>query len=471
MCGQLLCSFDSRLRAITAINSAVRTWRHKCKTLCRFSFESSRALVIWRGGPIAEHTAQEYLSGADLGEVGDEEGSEHGPPGSQADRDAVLERIAQLEAELAQSRASEAAAKAAASAATMTTAPGATTAHTSRHGTEQQLFEDKASTLTSTEMTRLQRLAGSPPGILKRSPKARATPSQQVALAETVHAEVEKEVVEVDELQDALTSVVQSTPLDPVQQMLFVQMQQNQMLLQKMLGPRGSQDQMTSLLSGGGASESGSSSGNGARGCMARDMYLKTIQDLPRVAEVARMNALQELGITADREDKDLMHQYIEKRIPLSENKLLAHFAVLAAEGWSIAHGSNNVEMKGFLARVLLIIEQVALDSGKLELGWLLGGFPEPNTHLHFSVKRTPGLKPFSRLASPIWVSANLAFLRDLDYIQGRIQTLGSGNQRQTQVQLQDDSDGQHPNPKKKVRPKKNKKGGGKGGDPPEGTQ
>lgn len=196
----------------------------------------------------------------------------------------------------------------------------------------------------------------------------------------------------------------------------------------------------------------------GQRVRMARDMYLKTVQDLPRVAEVARLNALQELGITADREDKDLMHLYIERRVPLSENKLLAHFAVLAAEGWSIAHGSNNIEMKGFLARVLFVIEQVALDGGKLELGWLLGGFPEPNTHLHFSVKRTPGLKPFSRLVSPIWLSANLAFLRDLDYMQGRIQTIGTGKQHVATGQPQEESDA--PNPKRRPRPKKKQKGG-----------
>lgn len=201
---------------------------------------------------------------------------------------------------------------------------------------------------------------------------------------------------------------------------------------------------------------------------MARDMYLKTVQDLPRVAEVARLNALQELGITADREDKDLMHLYIERRVPLSENKLLAHFAVLAAEGWSIAHGSNNIEMKGFLARVLFVIEQVALDGGKLELGWLLGGFPEPNTHLHFSVKRTPGLKPFSRLVSPIWLSANLAFLRDLDYMQGRIQTIGTGKQHVATGQPQEESDA--PNPKRRPRPKKKQKGG-KGGDSAESAQ
>lgn len=341
------------------------------------------------GDELDAQTAQEYLSGVELVDAGNDEELEPGPSGQQADREAVLERIAQLEAELTQACASEAAAKAAAAAAVSTTVPSNPTVRVGRHGAEQQLFEERGPSLTQADLTRLQRLAGPPPGNLKRSPKQRATPSGRTALAETAYAEVEKD----EDLQQVLVPPTSTTPLDPVQQMLLAQMQQNQLLLQKMLGPRGSQEQMTSLLSGGGGSESGSSSGSGARGCMARDMYLKTVQDLPRVAEVARLNALQELGITADREDKDLMHLYIERRVPLSENKLLAHFAVLAAEGWSIAHGSNNIEMKGFLARVLFVIEQVALDGGKLELGWLLG-FPRAKHSSALFCETYPGTNP-----------------------------------------------------------------------------
>lgn len=161
------------------------------------------------------------------------------------------------------------------------------------------------------------------------------------------------------------------------------------------------------------------------------------------------------------------MHQYIERRVPLAENRMLAHFAVLAAEGWSIARVAQNPVMKGFIARMLFFVEQSALDNSRLELGWLMSGFPEPNTHLHFSVKRTPGLKPFTRLASPLWVSANLAFLRDLDYIEGRIQTLGKPKGKQTNVSAELE-DG--PKPKPKPKGKKGKKGSGKDGEATEGA-
>jgi len=244
--------------------------------------------------------------------------------------------------------------------------------------------------------------------------------------------------------------------------MLVVQMQQNTLLLQKMMQPK---DTMASLLSGGGANESGSSSG-GARGCVARDVFLRSVRNLGLVAEMARSNALQELGISRDREDKDLMHLYIEKRIPLADQKLLAHFAVLAAEGWSIAHMSQNLEMQGFLARMLFFVEQCALDAGRVELGWLMTGFPEPNTHLHFPLRRTPGLKPFTRLCSPLWVSANLAYLRDLDYLDGRIQTLGKPGSKGNAAA----EDPERPKPKAKVKPGKGKKGGGKDGESQDST-
>jgi len=215
---------------------------------------------------------------------------------------------------------------------------------------------------------------------------------------------------------------------------------------------------MANLLSSGGANESGSSS-SGAKGCVARDMFLRTIQDHSRVAEVVRANALQELGISPDREDKDLMKTYFERRVPLADNRLLAHVAQLAAEGWSIAAASHNIEMQGFLGRMMMFVEQVALDSNKIELGWLMAGFAEPNSHLQFSVKRTPGLKPFTRLASPIWVSANLAFLRDLDYLQARMASVGSAKPTAALKEADDSSPAKPP----KKPPKQKAKGKGKG--------
>ena len=409
---------------------------------------------ITAGLGLDPESAQEYLTGEELVRDDDPDLASPSAPGSQAGGDGHLQaRIKVLEEQLAglhQAVSTQPRAQA-------RLPLGGLQASHAKHGQEQQLFSAQGSALRPEELARLQQLAGAPPGRLQTAvAKQPPAAERQVAVLDGLQAEAEKEVLADPDahLLDLGLDPMQVT--DPVQRLLLLQMQQNTVLMRRFAQPR---DPMSSLL-GGGGSESGSSSG-GARGCLARDMYLKTIQDLPRVAEVARQNALQEPGISRDKEDKDLMHLYVERRIPLAENKLLAHFAVLAAEGWSIAQSSNNHEMQGFLARMLFFVEQSALD-GKVDLGWLMAGFPEPNTHLHFSTKRVPGLKPFTRLASPLWVSANLAFLRDLDYLEGRIQTIGKPKGKSQSHTTDPD---EVPKPKGKPKPKKGKKGSGKEGE------
>ena len=138
-------------------------------------------------------------------------------------------------------------------------------------------------------------MAGNPPGRLGNAVAKQGQPDlPDQALLETVHAEFEKGAAEESALQLPDFNVDPSQIADPLQRMLVVQMQQNTLLLQKMMQPK---DTMASLLSGGGANESGSSSGGG-RGCVARDVFLRSVRNLGLVAEMARSNALQELGIS-----------------------------------------------------------------------------------------------------------------------------------------------------------------------------
>ena len=169
----------------------------------------------------------------------------------------------------------------------------------------------------------------------------------------------------------------------------MTQMAQNQLLLQKLLGNKHSDPVMASL-----AGDSGSaSSSSGVKGCMAREAYVKVIQDLSKVAEVVQSNAASELGISSLKIDANLLKKYVERRIPLAEHKLLSHVATALAEGWSTGFETGNVGLLGFCAKMLMFVEQVSLDAGKLQLGWLLLFYPEPAAHLHFGLRRTPGLK------------------------------------------------------------------------------
>ena len=203
--------------------------------------------------------------------------------------------------------------------------------------------------------------------------------------------------------------------------MMMVRLQQNSTLLKNLVSGKQT-DPILGALSAGGDSATGSSSG--VKGCLARDAHLKSSADLVKMGEIVRANALQELGMQPSREDGSVMRRYVERRMLLLENKLLSHYACLIAEGWDIAYQSGNAKMIGSLAKMVMFIEQTALDQGRLQLSWLLTGYSETNQAMLFSVKHTPGLKPFSRLAAPSWISANLAYLKDLDYAESRLQAL-----------------------------------------------
>lgn len=102
-------------------------------------------------------------------------------------------------------------------------------------------------------------------------------------------------------------------------------------------------------------------------------------------------------------------------------------------------------------------VEQVALDQGRVQLAWLLMGLSEPNHQVHFKHRNTPGLKPFSRLANPVWISANLAYLRDLDFLESRMEQISK--KKPGQPAGDQDGDSSKPNPKKKTKPKGKGKG------------
>lgn len=410
----------------------------------------------WIAGGMDVATADEYLTGVEADE--EPELLEEEPDARQ-----LQARVATLEAELQQARRSS----------LQPVAPLLTPASTYRAGQPavgstvpgprraQSLFKsqmEQGAQLTPEEWAKLHRLAG--PSPMKSSAAARQSALKPVTpVAESAFAEIEKEAAEADGAEQVL-AMLQSQQLDPTQQILVAQLQQNALLLRKLVGTKSS-DPLVGLLSGGGDSGSGSSSG--IRGCLAREAFTKASNDLVAIGEVVRANALAELGMTPDREDSSVLRRYVERRIPLAEHRLLAHFATLLAEGWAAAYQSGNAEMLGFVGKAMMFTEQVALDQGKLQLGWLLTGYPEPNAQMLFSHKHRPGLKPFSRLAAPSWVSANLAYMKDLDYLEGRMASIGKpkGSKQETTSEKEE--------PRKK-NPKGRGRGKGGGQAPAQGA-
>ena len=113
--------------------------------------------------------------------------------------------------------------------------------------------------------------------------------------------------------------------------------------------------------------------------------------------------------------------------------------------------------MEAFCGRGVMVIEQMILDSGRVQVGWLLGGMPEPffNTA---AVQRRSTLRPYAKLASPAWAAANLAFLKDLDFLESRVKA-AKDNPRQRATTEAPDTTTEQPKAKSKWKPRKGPKG------------
>ena len=151
------------------------------------------------------------------------------------------------------------------------------------------------------------------------------------------------------------------------------------------------------------------------------------------------------------------MREFIEKRTPLADQRLLTQMAYLFAGGWEIAHKSGNRQMQGLCARGLLFIDQTAIDAGRTNLSWLLAGMAEPQYSIVHRNRTTASLAPFSRLAQPSWISANVAYLKDLDFLESRIKTSNQFGNRNTEAPKEGEEE---KNPKRPWKPKKKPKGG-----------
>ena len=67
----------------------------------------------------------------------------------------------------------------------------------------------------------------------------------------------------------------------------------------------------------------------------------------------------------------------------------------------------------------LVFCEQVAVDSGKYELAWLLTGLQKPPFHLIEKNTKTYD-QPYGQLVDARWMGINLHFLKDIDYLEQR---------------------------------------------------
>ena len=162
-----------------------------------------------------------------------------------------------------------------------------------------------------------------------------------------------------------------------------------------------------------------------SRGSAARDAFIKIMSEDATMAATIRRLLCEELGQQPDSRPDSLLRDYVEKRVPVAEHR--------CSQWWRLG--------------------------SRAEMAWLLTALPEPAYHA--LQKRRQQLRPFSRLAASSWMSANVAYVRELDYISSRMaaSSLVEAPKGAKEEVREDDPE------KPEKPPRRPRKGGKKGGD------
>ncbi|OLP99118.1 hypothetical protein AK812_SmicGene18347 [Symbiodinium microadriaticum] len=256
------------------------------------------------------------------------------------------------------------------------------------------------------------RAAGPPPGRIaqhEREPRGALTRQSDDLLAE----------IEAGAIQD---EGMPAGSGDSVLERLFLI--QTQMLARLSAGKP--QSPLEAALGSGGGKDEGSLS---AKGSAARDAYVRLLKDNVAVAEQIRRLAAEELGEDVQAPPSNLMRTFVEKRSPVAEHRTLALVSMFAAHGWEQAREKRNPDLEAWCSRLLMFTDQCATEGGRTQLGWLLTGLPDPAWSS--MVRRRQGIRPFSRLCPSLWLSANVAYLKEMEWISSRMSATGEASRDQ----------------------------------------
>jgi len=330
-------------------------------------------------------------------------------PDEEADAEDEAGALPEPDQELARLRAQVAALERAAQAAPPATGVGRTSAPHGRRGA-RDLFPEAASVgLSGRDLERLREAAGAPPPRIAQHERApqRETAVQQ---ADDLLAELDLEATQ-DE-PGAGTS-------DPIlHRLLLIQTRMlNQLTASR---PQGA---LESALASGGAKDDGNLN---ARGSAARDAYVRLLKDSVQVSSQIRRLVAEDLGESVEDPPSSLMRRYIERRCPVGEHRTLALIGSFAGHAWQRARETDNVEMEAWFARLVLFVDQAGTENGRTQLAWLLAGLPEPSWST--MMRRKSGLKPFAKSCPSLWASANLAYLREMDWLSSKMASSSSGD-------------------------------------------
>ena len=295
--------------------------------------------------------------------------------------------------------------------------------------------------LTDADLQRLREAAGSaPPRLAQHERASRTAMTRQ---ADDTLADIEAGVALDDGLPGASGDAV-------LQKLLLVQ---TQMLAKLTAGkPR---SPLEAALNTGRGRDDGSLT---AKGSAARDAYVRLLKDSAVVAEQIRRLAAEELGEDATSPPPSLMRTFVEKRSPVGELRTLALVETFAAHAWEHARLTQNLDLESWSARLIMFADQCAMEGGRTQLSWLLTGLPDPAWGT--LVRRRQGLRPFSRLCPSLWLSGNVAYLKEMEWLSTRMSSTSTSDPARDHSK--DDAEQEEGRPGKPPRrPRRQPKGSG----------
>ena len=189
---------------------------------------------------------------------------------------------------------------------------------------------------------------------------------------------------------------------------------------------------MRSLLGGdlnSGAPHSSLGSTQGARGFEARECFKQELSQRPlQFVQNFRELLADEMEIDVQDLQPAALRSFFRQRVAFGKHRLLNHVGHLLGRLWELAERGRAAELQATIAAGAAFVEQAALSNGRLEVAWLLTGLTEPAPAL------APGSpqpqRPGAALLPPRWLAANLAYLRDLDFLRGQLHGAAGAPQR-----------------------------------------
>ena len=205
---------------------------------------------------------------------------------------------------------------------------------------------------------------------------------------------------------------------------------QNQGLLQHLT--KQTRDPLQSALEGApGAGESGDGQrGAGLRGVNARQAWVRMIRDNgDLVRDALRERLAGAMEVTVDSLQPAAMRGFFERKVPLGPMRGLTFFSYIVAKLWEYFEQGRSEDAHTLTALAAIFCEQTAVDGGRYQTGWLLTGLPQPSFNLTQANSQRNQEEPYALLADPTWISANLAYLKDMDYFEQRQRSLAQARQ------------------------------------------